>query len=210
MRERPIIMTAESVRAILAGQKSQTRRVVTPQPSAGVRWGTLGKGWEDGHGRPLRNPYGAPGDRLWVREGWRAEARELERGRLSHLIDYRADTGTPTLTATDSPDAPRFVQAGNPWRSPLFMPRWASRLTLEVTAVRVERVQDISEEDARAEGATPKMQTADDVDGAPDASPWRAYRAGFADLWDKINGPRGYGWGVNPWVWVLTFQRAEG
>ena len=89
MRERPIIMTAESVRAILAGQKSQTRRVVTPQPSAGVRWGTLGKGWEDGHGRPLRNPYGAPGDRLWVREGWRAEARELERGRLGHPVAPR-------------------------------------------------------------------------------------------------------------------------
>lgn len=228
MKERPIIFGAESVRAILAGTKTQTRRVMKPSHVHAVRKPSDGDladvgRFEHAEGRlraylaawpgvsigEARCPYGAPGDRLWVREAWWPDAPcddtwdstsfygckgaslDLipERYRKPEHVLYRA-----TWTGT----------AGN-WRSPIFMPRWASRITLEVTQVRVQRLQEITEEDARAEGLS-WVAPSYGVPGL--AASWlpRA-RDAFAVAWDSINAKRGFGWDKNPWVWVVNFRR---
>jgi len=115
----------------------------------------------------------------------------------SSKIVFRADTQQHG-PADGSADA----ESKN-WIPSIFMPRWASRLTLEVTGVRVERVQDISEEDAETEGVEPPMLHPDDPANLDVA------RGAFADLWDAINAKRGYGWASNPWVWVVTFTRVQ-
>jgi hypothetical protein len=137
---------------------------------------------------PVRCPYGQPGDRLWVREAW---SRDEEDGALF----YRADVGT----GNEADDWQRNIYegaSGYRWKPSIFMPRWASRILLEVTAVRVERLQDISEADAIAEGA-PWAAC-----GAPQEG---SHKAGFAQLWESINGPNS--WDANPWVWVIEFKR---
>ena len=152
-----------------------------------MRW-TIGASWgsqpcpeRDAHKLPsLKCPYGAPGDRLWVRETWDTDGK---------TIAYRATTPE---TTTD-PEPMR-------WRPSIHMPRWASRLTLAVTSVRVERVQEITEADARAEGIEPQRS---DYSGEDSNS------LQFRDLWDSINAARGYGWAVNPWVWVVEFERVQ-
>lgn len=188
MRERPIVFGPESVRSILAGRKTQTRRVVRLNPaylemhcSAGAdEWQKNREALCSGSLKaPMRCPHGAPGDRLWVKEAWTRWCSD-KCDRPGHVA-FRAD-------------ASREVDAATRWTSPLLMPRWASRLTLEVTAVRVERVQDISEADAVAEGV-------------PD-SPCAVIEYGRA--WDAINAKRGFPWSSNPWVWAVTFKRVEG
>lgn len=197
MKERPILFSAPMVRAILDGRKTQTRRVVRGQV------GALDRGQPTIVGGPAC-PYGAPGDRLWVRETWAAidERGEAVSRRTRHVdqncgdrLVYRADDRVLT----------------EQWRSPLFMPRWASRITLEVTTVRVERLQAITEEDACAEGVTQTDGRWWDgaphaVKGTPRALP--TAREAFADLWDAINGKRAP-WSSNPWVWVVSFRRVE-
>lgn len=207
MRERGIIFSAESVRAILASRKTQTRRVVNfHRPITGLatvaEWvaptenrGALG-GAPSGYALlkyrradgsegmvGLSCPYGAPGDRLWVRETFRAAGAFAQYG--TGRVWYRAD-------GVDS-------QVG-PWRSPIHMPRWASRLTLVVEAVRVERLHAITEEDARAEGAEPRNA------GQDEHGPVKTHRTGFVYGWERINGKRAP-WSSNPWVWVVTFRR---
>lgn len=190
MTDKPIIFSGPMVRALLEGRKTQTRRVLKPQP--GFRGGVGDEsdptawGWEDEYGdhvpvTAIRLPY-APGDRLWVRETWThfgdavwsvMDARMRGPGELV----YRADEDSP----------------GAVWFPSIHMPREFSRLTLVVTDVRVQRVQEISEEDAMAEGCNPvrwAMQTPRDH---------------FEELWDSINAKRGYGWDANPWVAALTF-----
>ena len=161
MKERPILFSGPMVRAILARKKTQTRRVVKAHK------------WSDAKhaGVDFPCPYGADGDRLWVREKF-----------------CMAADGHVHYAATD--------QALGPWKPSIHMPRWASRITLEITGVSVEQLQDISEGDAEAEGTTPYT--------APAEMP--AYKPAFADLWDSINAKRGYGWDANCWVWVLTFN----
>jgi hypothetical protein len=199
------------VRAILAGKKTQTRRVVGsmhPPEFFGVRggpdendplqWGYYvadGMPWggdgclvlargETGHDRcvlSLACPYGDVGDRLWVRETW----AEVNGGAF-----YKADEPWPEAYGPE----PK-------WKPSIHMPRWAARILLEVTDVRVERVQDITEEDAKAEGVG---------DLRPDEEgPFAvlALRDRFHRLWDSINAKRGFGWGTNPWVWVVEFKR---
>ncbi|MBW7932469.1 MAG: hypothetical protein H3C62_02410 [Gemmatimonadaceae bacterium] len=139
--------------------------------------------------------YGVPGDRLWVRETFQYEAKTdaFEWDVRNCIIRYRAtEPGAgPWLTAEDD--------ISDAWRPSIHMPRWASRLTLEVTGVRVERVQDISEEDAKAEGSTvPWMYKATQ-------EPVATHRAAFARLWDSINAKRAP-WSSNPWVWVVAFK----
>jgi len=199
-RERPIIFNGESVRAILDGRKTMTRRVVKPQPHAGVRHSPGGGALEDGHGRPLRCPYGQPGDRLWVREMWRLECpydddapSDLFPGDVS-FIDYKADAMADRLIT------PGF--AGR-WRSSLHMPRWACRLVLEVEEVRVERLQEISDEDCEAEGVRPSIDGRGGSDWRDDESGWRRT---FRHLWDELNADRGFPWSDNPWVWVVSFR----
>jgi len=185
MTERPILFSAPMVRAILAGTKTQTRRVVKPAHKAWMDQPVthqLGE-WDK---RPL--PYGKPGDRLWVRETWQAVSGN---DRARHIMTHpRPDRGWLEYAATPRADEPAYK-----WRPSIHMPRWASRIMLEVTGVRVERLQDISEADAMAEGVTAGKYTGLD----------RAYARAYSDLWEQINGPGS--WDANPWVWVIEFKR---
>jgi hypothetical protein len=187
MTERPILFSAPMVRAILDGGKTQTRRVVKSKrepvliPFAALQsemqehLELLGwRQWTKGHlGPPC--PYGQPGDRLWVRESF-------------------------------AKDSDGYVyKATCPWwdsligkKPSIHMPRDASRITLEITDVRVERLQHISEVDAQAEGAF----------FAPDAAYKNSFKQGFENLWQSINGPES--WDANPWVWVVSFKQVKG
>lgn len=217
MIERPILFSAPMVRAILAGTKSQTRRLLKPQP---VPWGPHG-GWElPGYcastdeafrrGAPIfKSRHGNPGDRLWVRETFVlqsnvedepppfSDGRPIKRG----TGDYESSWWQPHYRATDPTPELCYADSEDPacrWRPSIFMPRWACRITLEVTDVRVERLQSISEADAVAEGA------AWGACGGPQIG---SHKAGYAALWEQINGPGT--WDANPWVWVVEFQRAQ-
>lgn len=177
MKERPILFSGPMVRAILDGRKTMTRRVIKNVPEILMTgkaipelMGAYKKAWV------TTCPYGQPGDRLWVREKWAC----LDPTKRTRVL-YAVDRGPKDYL----------------WHSPIFMPRWASRLTREITAVRVERVQDITEEDAWAEGFN-------DDDGYSSARMW------FMNIWDSINAKRGYGWDANPWVWVISFKRIRG
>jgi len=210
MKERPILFNSAMVRAILDGRKSQTRRVIVPTMAPRVAPRHLepcsinGKQvlhvWAGSHADyPSEKwficPYGAPGDRLWVRETWayvgpgsgsdRPEYVEQTKNPENHTLGnvwYKANE----MHAFHASCSPYFR-----WSPSIHMPRWASRLTMEVTGVRVERVQSISEGDAKVEGVKSAAE--------------------FCALWDEINGKRGYGWDANPWVWVVEFKRvAEG
>jgi hypothetical protein len=189
MEEHPILFTGPMVRAILEERKTMTRRVIKPQPNEIAN----GTPWLNGmqRDRMIHCRYGKPGDGLWVKETWNwcysAVKDEKGKGPIGRkdLLVYAAD-GTPEVLDWK-------------WRPSIFMPRWASRILLEVTAVRVERLQDITEADAGAEGAETAWCL---VTGKPQ------YREGFYELWDSINKDRGLGWDSNPWVWVVSFKKA--
>lgn len=204
MHDRPILFTASNVRAILEDRKTQTRRVLKIRGVDGGQYPITSPAeemlrFDDGtfHYRstgalsgPYPCPYGAEGQRLWVREtAWlppSVSVRDLREG---------ADTWPKCIYSADADDYDlEFVRAWR-WkqRPSIHMPRWASRITLEITDVRVQRVQDISEEDALAEGCRSQIK----------------HSAAFADLWDSINESRGFGWNANPYVWALTFRRVE-
>lgn len=235
MKERPILFSSPMVRAILAGTKTQTRRIVKLPPNSGTvhvdPGGTIFgpgpylkvealNGANAGasiHPR-IHCPYGYPDDRLWCRETWRCfGGREYEYQRERDAIIYRA---------TDWGEA----GDGDGWRPSIFMPRWASRITLEVTGVRVERVQDISKEDAIAEGARftdyGMHECQMSIDGGKTYGVHRQQKAGwslvqttsyeqclgtpqaaFGNLWIAINGQES--WDANVWVWVVEFRRVE-
>ena len=240
MKERPIIFSGAMVRAILDGRKTQTRRVVR-----WPKWADPDRDWPfllpPAHslalyrdGRPVKKmgcPYGVPGDRLWVRETWRvtSESNHYDTDEKRLYVAYRANTGSPghlggrqhTTIFSASSDEDLAAKAwGNhrsgPWRPSIHMPRWASRLMLEVTAVRVERLQDISEADAAAEGVDGLVPghgpvTDAEVRAEPGYMRSRFYRDGFAFAWHNINGKRpGCSWEDNPWVWVVSVRRLEG
>ena len=209
------------VRAILDCRKTQTRRLVKPQPFVDVKWGLT---WEPKSPRlgpsyternvnwnPITNafldfyrdrggsPYGQPGDRLWCKETFRFDGIDHRVGmaeRRKDDLSFRADM-----------EADRSVN-DCPWRPSIFMPRWASRITLEITDVNVERLQEISEADAKAEGihkpAGSQFWYADPRENVlPSMSPV----GGYWNLWNSINGPGS--WDANPWVWCISFRRLE-
>lgn len=207
LRERPMIFSAEEVQAIRDGRKTQTRRVVKPQPRNRntTAVAIAGDGiYEEFSPRGLlvdtrtwRCPYGQPGSRLWVREGF------YTAGDNKKLLGYVADSDHPH---------------GEPYykKPPIHMPRWASRLTLTLTDVRVERVQEISEKDVAADGIEVEFHAPGSY-GISDpcatgtvtlpggTQVWSTALECYRRLWDSLNAKRGYGWDVNPWVWVLSF-----
>lgn len=196
MKERPIIFNAPMVRALLAGTKTQTRRIAKPvkHPDLGNVYspGALVLEHEPQHVIDRACPYGQPGgDRLYVRETWAAP----------HAYDHLP----PRLIPQDARIhyAATEDRGGLLWRPSIHMPRWANRITLEVTGVRVERLQDISAADARAEGCPDKP-----VDGAEQASIDLLAKLWYHDLWEQINGLDS--WAANPWVWVVEFKRVKG
>lgn len=209
MRERPILFSGPMVRALLDGRKTQTRRVVKcpHKPWKGLvydaeAWTVVphsGGGWRavqhDGQGRIIPEisgkgfpcPYGAPGDRLWVKESLLCAPWQHRHDAITYAADH--------AFAWDADEPATWV-----WSrcglSSLFMPRGLSRLTLTLTDVRVERVTDISTHDLEAEGISIVNN---------DAGARNEYR----ELWESLNASRGYGWDANPWVWVLTFSVAD-
>lgn len=249
------------VRAILEGRKTQTRRVVKPQPSdewlpiVGHYCPTL----VDRHGDEYPGeevfgasderdgricPYGAPSDRLWVWETW--TLGDTDRESWAEVY-FRADgeDGKAHRFSVGEEVAERHAaererlevagDGGSNWKPSIFMPRWASRLTLEVVAVRVERLQEISEADAIAEGASRREIQGHSAGWSMDWSRvgqlsrfaggihqrgseqplterdicLGSARMAFGSLWNSINAKRGHGWDANPWVWVIEFRRVE-
>lgn len=211
MKERPILFSALMVRAILAGTKSQTRRVVKPLKAMGksLAWCDLACSSEKLLRHQVRGyqehcPYGKPGDRLWVRETYWHDDED-------NSIVYRADGDTGIVdTNKHETGLARYN-----WRPSIFMPRAASRITLEITGVRVERLQDISEVDSIAEGVEsmtgnkttvyhwdfPKPKPNYAVSG------YKSACDAYTVLWESINGPGS--WEINPWVWVIEFRRID-
>jgi len=240
MSERPILFSAPMVRAILDGRKTQTRRLVTPQPIRRIdwsckgtdgiefKWGIYAETLIDHPQHPdfaKRCPYGAPGDRLWVRETWRY-ADWTEDGQP--WIRYAADDARRLCERVSSEWAARVADiwaelssaenvavdgraADRKWRPSIFLPRWASRITLAVTAVRVERLQAISEADAIAEGIAARCDHGcSSLCGCASCvgEGCQTAAAQYSALWDTINGDRAP-WASNPWVWVVEFSRVE-
>lgn len=196
MKERGMIFNAEMVRAVLDGRKTQTRRIVKPQPELTERSGFSWKGMLYGAGSDDREtnrnfahvkcPHGKPGDRIWVRETW-AEAGAS----APDLKLYRANYPDHVPSSYENvPPADEIL-----WTPSIHMPRWASRILLEITDVRVERLRSMSQADARAEGVIAA------------SGPMEAGLA-FRELWDSIYGEES--WLANPWVWVIEFKRIEG
>ena len=219
MKSRPILFSAPMVRTLLDGSKTQTRRIVKPKVAETINWFGGKDGGDDDRtldellGQRIEEkgvrvwcadypeegselihcPYRQPGDQLWVRETW-LKTNPFSDGGL-HTYGYRA---------TDEIEFPDAI-----WKPSIHMPRAASRITLEITGVRVERLQDINTEDAKAEGAwgpdssiVGKVASYFGID-ILSVNPYLAYRM----LWESINGPGS--WDANPWVWVVEFKKLE-
>lgn len=210
MKERPILFSGPMIRALLDGRKTQTRRVMKPQPHhspVGQMVNLGGPDWamDDGDlSGQWRCPYGVPGDRLWVKETYQVEPSGLGPVR----VFYPSDDGDLNVDLTGKPDlieqADRLMTEPDVCRPSIHMPRWASRLTLEITDIRVQRLHEISEADAIAEGADQyASSTKLRRDRAYDPSLNGIYREGFSELWEAINGAGS--WAANPWVWAVSF-----
>ncbi|ECJ5891736.1 hypothetical protein FNH88_19080 [Salmonella enterica subsp. salamae] len=200
MNERGMIFNAEMVRAIIDGRKTQTRRPVKPQPEltqkSGFSWNGVVYGAGSNDRETNRNfahvkcPFGKPGDRIWVRETWSEAGASAP-----DLTLYRANY--PEHVPAHYENIPPVNEIH--WTPSIHMPRWASRITLEITDVRVERLNAISEEDAQAEGVQPACYEI--------TPPEAAYRVSFGGVWRGIYGEES--WAANPWVWVIKFKRVE-
>ncbi|HBS2860666.1 TPA: morphogenetic protein [Klebsiella variicola subsp. variicola] len=211
MKERGMIFNGEMVRAILDGRKTQTRRIMAPQPADDIERCIFPNpeaiGWKSSlrhkHGSTTAHfcHYGKPGDCIWVRETFQGPLFDYD------LMDSYCKDPTPfekpefCVYKADGVPAPEFYDADDElhccWRPSIHMPRWASRILLEITNVRVERLKSISDSDAIREGCiTANMKSGDCVADV------------FARLWASIYGAES--WNANPWVWVIEFKRVEG
>ncbi len=211
---------AHEVCAILDGRQTQFRRPMKPQPPQGtntVAWNTSNEAfvpWNwNGNvgsyaggsrtGKPITCPFGKPGDRLWVRETWGEMqwVNLISGGPLSTAIEYRAG---PHAFGRDEPHG---WTEGSKWKPSIHMKRKDSRINLEVTGVRVERVQEISAVEAYVEGCLAPLSAhvVGLMLGEDDHTPIKQ----FTELWDSINAKRGFGWDKNPWTWVTSFERIK-
>jgi len=256
-RELPILFSGEMVRAIREGRKTQTRRVINPQPTEDLRWSgwvisssnkkhvgcaswetqrTIDTGFSRDDGLYIKCPYGNPGDQLWVRETWRivgwhdgepllleykdgvqmeepGDSSDYDENKyMQYYIDCSDDMNRAGVRLDVDKNEYRCDEYGSiptRWRSSIFMPRWASRIQLEVISIKVERVQDVTEDDAKAEGVWGLDEPYQGVGDLPTDR--------FRDLWDSINGNRKdksgkllpYSWEDNPWVFVVEFERIK-
>lgn len=215
MQKKPIIFSGDMVKAILEGRKTQTRRVIVPQPP---HWTWNVRPWDD---RCINVsgvegnyfvicPYGKPGERLWVRET--AKLRSVNRRRTGHIdgfdLHYRADDEILDFPGRDDYKPYSFLR----FTPSIHMPRWANRITLGIKGVRVERLQEITEADIVKEGI--RQSESDEkywlgpLAGVPDY-PWNTAQQAFMSLWNEKNGKRvegKYSWDRNPWVWVIEFK----
>lgn len=249
MKERPILFSGEMVRAIIEGRKTQTRRVVKPQPvpapARAAKWDDEQWLWESNSGKTgifhpdrFKCPYGAAGDEIWLRETWKysgwsedgepfvsykadgleqfIEGLNIPDGWQERVSDVWAELSTDVNCSIDGKAADRK------WRPSIHMPRWASRIKLEVTGVRVERLQEITAEDALSEGVEStedclflnySFKTAHPPHGTKIVDEYHRLRKfispvdSFRTLWQSINSPDS--WKENPWVWVVEFSRLE-
>jgi hypothetical protein len=214
MKERGILFGSDMVRAILDGRKTQTRRPVKPQPipfgesspftqsalkeHVNKPWMPVGGVFQDA----WKKPFGAVGDMLWVRETWGLMSYHDPTDWCGGSIKGVPESELREQFLVEHAANWRLPNESSYWRPSIHMPRWASRITLEITGVRVERLQGISEEDAKREGVTPV-----EYEGMehPD-NPWmsaQAHRDAFRTLWQSIYG----NWDANPWVWVYEFRK---
>lgn len=209
MTERPIIFSGEMVRAIMDRKKVQTRRPIKPQPNSPPEgwypdaynhsewWTFWGPNGTKDSGRctlpQFKCPFGKVGDRLWVRETWS----------IPHPFDPYKPSEIKPCPEKVSYHADRKLGSGLIARPSIHMPRWASRILLEITDIRVERVQEINCADAEAEG-TKEILTGD-FTLYPQEMP--LIKHGFAHIWDSIYAKKGFGWESNPFVWVIDFRR---
>lgn len=215
MKERPILFSGQMVRALLAGTKTQTRRIVKNLEGRPATAWTMHRAdgymnsWSSDSGWMGVCPYGQPGDRLWVRENFQpffvdgVEWRETDwKTGDGYEISYPATDGIKEWVDTDD-------NLSDAVRPSIHMPRWASRILLEITNVRVQRLQDISEEDARAEGCGYDCTCGNNcMPGKCNVGDLRYSSVdNFIELWNRRNGNRGHGWEGNPWVWAATFRR---
>lgn len=207
IKEKPILFSTPMVKAILDGRKTMTRRVIKNTYGfsdeawfKGVPHNTNKTGYSIGYlkvpyddvtdriGERVCSPYEV-GTRLWVRETWALcpEYKPIPHPENAPKVWYKVDNNRPTW-------------AGYKWEPSIHMPKWAARIWLEVTDVRVQRLQDISIQDVVSEGISP----------CTDSLNWTETTINhFKTLWDSINAKRGYGWEVNPWVWCISFKRVE-
>lgn len=233
MKEHPILFNTEMVKALLDGRKTQTRRVIKPQPDTSdmkTYTALTGRTYDDrcataNHidgkwylcipGMSLevgRCPYGQVGDRLWVREMWGVGTRPCPVDGWYDGIEYKADEfyideiEDLPLYKVEVPEDICLDDYSGKWRPSIHMFRWASRINLEITDIRIERVQDITQEDAKAEG----MTNDDDPHwrpsySDPDSGGNPSYKNTFCCVWNSIYE----NWSVNPWVWVVEFKIVE-
>lgn len=203
MKERPIIFNTEMVKAVLSGNKTQTRRVIKNYDHYACLTGDCPHDKQIECDRVMRemSPYGQAGNRLWVRETFYEAFKKTEDSSgCIYLADYGFDIGLVSYEE---------AKHSWSWRPSIHMPRWGSRINLEIINVKVEQIQNISEDDAKAEGVKWNQKVEHIL--------WDwGYKRGiklsndslvnFYDLWDSINEKRGYGWSKNPWVWVVEFK----
>jgi len=226
MKERAIIMCGESVRAILAGQQTATRRVIIPQPPPHYHWAKKAQLFISRSGllaikRHCR--YGQPGDRLWVRETFILEStreyneyanipadrptkrfEDIEDGEYYIIPHYRATEPEPHIVPLERED--KFDDSTR-WSSPIFMQKWAARIWLEIVNIRIERLQELDLEDIYKEG----FLIASDLAAEYGEERIRLFAyEWFQKRWDSLNAKRGFGWDKNPYVWVIEFVKIEG
>lgn len=234
MSERPIIFNSESVKAILDGRKTQTRRVIKPQPeyvcfNARTNINIIGSHdnvcvvesspihftqypetafvyYKNNKAGILDCPYGQVGDLLWVRETICHFGNMFSGGSNFALIRYKDAVSREIYFKNNPPSELWWYKTELVWKPSIFMPRWASRITLEITNIRVEKLQDISTADVYCEGFTQGIYA------KPGNVGWVAHadcEEAFEEAWDSLNAKRGYSWESNPRVWVIEFKVKE-